>query len=161
MSHRTDILLSMSRTWVLLPEVELIARRTDDYMQQIVTRQKDHEFRRRLYPPTVARIWFYETAPVSAVTYICEIAPARTRGAGGGSPPLHAGGLGNAEFNARHVDWVGYDYAYPLRSCWKLVTPVSLASLKTYGVGGAPRGMVYVPERLKQEVVWNEQERVW
>lgn len=116
-------------------------------MQQIVSRQKDHEFRRRRFPSTVTRVWFYETAPTSAITYMCEIDPPRTRTATG--TPLETNGHGNAEFNTFHPDWEGYDYAYRVRSCSCLRIPITLEMLKSrFGFGSAPRGMVYVTKDM-------------
>jgi predicted transcriptional regulator len=157
---RTDIILPMGRT------------RTDDYMAQIASRAKTHEFRRRAYPSTVVRVWFYETAPVSAVTYICEVElepvrPVREKagedaGADSKAWRLPEGAMGNAEYNAFHLDWDGYDYAYRIKSCRRLRTPVTLAGLKsTYGIKGAPQSMVYVPLKLATDVLWDAQELVW
>jgi predicted transcriptional regulator len=124
-------------------------------MQQIVDRVKTYEFRKKLYPPTVLRVWFYETAPISAITYICEIDPANVRGQ---DPPLPETGLGNKEYNSGDPTFKGYDFAYRVKSCWRLREAVKLEALKGYGIGGAPRGMVYVPEQLGRDIVWDKQE---
>lgn len=148
----------------------------------IVNQTKTHEFRKKLYPPTVQRIWFYETAPISAITHICEIGPVvirpkrsvesvpvtslsapptapppkvtrslaktvtptgidhltqsngsnATPGGGdeGESWHLPLGPVGNAEYNAYEESFVGYDYAYPLTSCYHLPAPITLEDLK-------------------------------
>nr|XP_031858858.1 uncharacterized protein CI109_005677 [Kwoniella shandongensis]KAA5525930.1 hypothetical protein CI109_005677 [Kwoniella shandongensis] len=142
-----DIILSMAHT------------PTEDYMQQIVQRVKTHEFRKRLYPPSILGIWFYETSPTSSITHICEIGPTHVRSR---DSPLVEDGIGHEGYNAHHPDWKGYDYAYPLVSCWRIKEPISLARMKEhYGLGGAPRGMVYVPRRMKDEVKWVEQWLIW
>lgn len=139
-------------------------------MQQIVLRLKNHEFRKRLYPSSIRRIWFYETAPIPIITYICEIGPTcvRTRPAQGPAqssvpaPVLADDGIGNNEFNEYQPDWEGYDYAYPIISCWRIREPISLGRMKErYGLGGAPRGMVCVPQRMKDDIKWDQQELVW
>lgn len=144
-------------------------RPTEDYMQMIVNQQKDHEFRKRLYPSTVQRIWFYETAPISAITYICDVGRAIIRPPQPLSP-THSGQtewmlkthrVGNSGFNNYEVDFAGYDYAYPIKSCWRITRPVSLLQLKAHGIKGAPWGMVYVSESLMENVKWNEQELIW
>lgn len=128
-------------------------------MQQIVRGEKNYEFRRYLIQPSVQRVWFYLTAPFSHVAYICEIDPARTRKKG--DDPLIEDGLGNREFNQRHPDWNNYDFAYPIRSVYSLHRPVTLQELKSfYGMKGAPRGLVYVPGKLMEDITWSDQERI-
>ncbi|KAK6907912.1 hypothetical protein L486_05835 [Kwoniella mangroviensis CBS 10435] len=144
---KTDIILSMSHT------------PTEDYIQQIVQRLKSYEFRKRLYPETVKRIWFYETAPKSSITYICETHPAHIRARDG---PLKEDGIGNKEYNEYHQDWEGYDYAYRVRSCYRIKKPIGLEEMRMkFGIGGAPRGMVYVPGRMMEDVKVEEQECIW
>lgn len=139
---------------------DIILPMTDDYMQQIVRREKNHEFRRYLIPNSVERIWFYLNAPLSHIAYVCEIDPARTRNPG--EKPLVEDGLGNKEFNERHKDWEQYDFAYRIRSVYRLVKPIKLATLKeTYGVKGAPRGLVYTPKALLYDVKWGTQACIW
>ena len=152
---------------------KVLRRPTEDYMRQIVNHQKTYEFRKQLYPSTVKRIWFYETMPLSAITYICEVLPAHVGtestqtapGIGGDSDefdPLLLDGLGNADYNTFHPTFGGYNYAYRVISCYKLRQPIKLERMKdTYGIGGAPRGMVYVPQEMMQHVKREEQECVW
>lgn len=142
-----------SRTDVILPM-------TNDYMQQIVRGEKNHEFRRYRLAPSVQRIWFYLNAPFSHIAYVCEIDGARTRSPG--DTPLVEDGLGNKEFNKRHPDWDGYDYAYRVRSVYRLFIPITLAEMKaTYGIKSAPRGLVYTPQVLLRAVDWQAQECLW
>ncbi|WWC71172.1 uncharacterized protein I206_105125 [Kwoniella pini CBS 10737] len=144
---KTDIILSMAHT------------STEDYMQQIVNKSKTHEFRKKLYPSSVVRIWFYETFPISAITYICEINPAHIRDKNG---LLDTIGIGNKEFNEPHKDWLGYEYAYKVISCYKSNRPITLNEMKSkYGINGAPRGMVYVKQKMMEDVKWDEQECIW
>ncbi|KAJ7719944.1 hypothetical protein B0H16DRAFT_1605558 [Mycena metata] len=146
--------MSSTRQDVILPMM-------DNYMQDIVRQEKNYEFRRYRIPASVQRIWFYLNAPFSHIAYICEIDPARTRNPG--DPPLDEDGIGNAEFNTeRGGEWERYDYAYRIRSVWKISEPISLKMMKEkYGFKGAPRGLVYVPEIMESEVDWEQQECVW
>jgi predicted transcriptional regulator len=122
-------------------------------MQQIVQGTKTYEFRKYRLKPSIKRIWFYRTAPHSSIEYVCEILPAATRNPG--DAPLEENGLGNREFNARHTDWDGYDYAYKILSVYHLERPITLSRLKKeYGVGSAPRGPVYVPVSLAKDLKW-------
>ncbi|KAJ6558458.1 hypothetical protein DFH09DRAFT_1084015 [Mycena vulgaris] len=129
-------------------------------MQNIGCREKNYEFRRYRIAKTVQRIWFYLNAPFSHIAYICEIDPARTRNPG--DPPLSDDGIGNAQFNTeRGGEWERYDYAYRIRSVWKIKDPIALKIMKdTYNLKGAPRGLIYVPELMASTVVWEQQEYV-
>ena len=129
-------------------------------MQQIIQRTKTYEFRRYKLNSSVQRVWFYLNAPHSHIAYICEIDPARTRNHG--DERLPEDGLGNSEFNARHKDWEGFDYAYRIRSVRKLREPIGLqCMMKVYGMACAPRGRVYVPENIFAAVRWSDQDVVW
>ncbi|KAK4096831.1 hypothetical protein N658DRAFT_501130 [Parathielavia hyrcaniae] len=126
------------------------------YMSQIVNGTENYEFRKYCLKPSVKRIWFYRTAPHSALTHICEILPARTRNPG--DTPLEDNGSGNAEFNNRHKDWDGYDFAYKIVSVYELREPISLtAMIGEYGFKAAPRGLVYLPQSVAKRVAWREQ----
>lgn len=139
---------------------DVILPMTFDYMSQIVRGEKTYEFRRYRIAPSVERIWFYITAPMKEVKYLCEIDPARTRKRG--DEPLEEDGVGNKEFNERHEDWAGYDFAYRLRSLYMLKAPIKLAELKEkYGIKAAPRGLVYTPEALLRDVKWKDQICMW
>jgi predicted transcriptional regulator len=125
-------------------------------MQQIITGAKDYEFRKYLLPVSIKRIWFYTTAPQSRIEYICSILPARTRNSG--DLPLEEDGVGNREFNERHVDWEGYDFAYKIVEVRRIEMPVTLGDLRRdHGVEDVPKGVVYVPKSLWEVVDWGKQ----
>ncbi|KAJ5084203.1 hypothetical protein NUU61_008782 [Penicillium alfredii] len=129
----------------------------DPYMNQIINRTKNHEFRKYRLKPEVKRIWFYRTAPHSSITHICETLPARTRNHADDAP-LQEDGLGNAEFNNRHKDWIGYDFAYRMVSVYELLRPITLREMREkYGFKAAPRGLVYLPQSIRESVKWQEQ----
>jgi hypothetical protein len=101
-------------------------------------------------------VWFYLNAPFSCISYVCEIDAAVTRNKG--DPKLPEGGLGNKEYNTFHSDWKGYDFAYRIRSVYKVIDPVTLANMKSrYGCKGAPRGLIYLPEGIPDDVPWKSQ----
>lgn len=129
-------------------------------MQQIVDGKKNYEFRKYCLKPSVKRVWFYRTAPYSSIEFICEILPAAKRKLC--DAPLEENGLGNWEFNTRHKEWDGYDFAYKIESVYHLDCPVTLAQLrKDYAMKSAPRGPVYVPMSLVKEVKWHEHKKIW
>ena len=131
----------------------------DPYMAQIIDGTKTHEFRRYCLKPGVERIWFYRTAPHSSITHACETLPARTRNPG--DLPLDEDGLGNVEFNDRHEDWDGYDFAYEMVTVYELLRPIFLKEMKDeYGLKSAPRGFVYLPTSISDAVDWKHQKLV-
>ncbi|KAH9925491.1 uncharacterized protein B0H18DRAFT_1008700 [Fomitopsis serialis] len=117
-------------------KTDIILPMTDECMQQIVQREK--------------------------VTRLVRVRdrPARTRCPG--DPPLPEDGIGNRRFNERHPDMDRWDFAYRVRSVRQLRSPVSLEMLmKKYGVGIAPRGMIYTPVKLLEDVPWLSQNLLW
>ena len=131
----------------------------EPYMQQIVTGEKTYEFRKYCLKQSVKRIWFYSTAPQSTIEYICEILPARTRNPG--DLALEGDGLGNKEFNTRHKDWEGYDFAYKILSVYRIEKPITLDDLRNdHGMRSAPRGLVYAPPSLLEFVEWQKQSKL-
>ncbi|OAT11208.1 hypothetical protein BDBG_06151 [Blastomyces gilchristii SLH14081] len=131
----------------------------DPYMTQITDGRKNYEFRKYCLKPCVKRIWFYRTAPHSSITHVCETLPARTR-----NPedlPLDEDGLGNIEFNTRHKDWEGYDFAYEMVTVYELRQPISLKEMKEkHGFKSAPRGLVYLQKSISNSVNWKQQKLV-
>jgi hypothetical protein len=106
----------------------------------------------------VKRVWFYLTAPFSCISYVCEIDTAVTRNHEGDDPKLPEDGLGNKEYNTFHIDWEGYDFAYRVRSVYEIIEPITLAKMKSrYGCKGAPRGLIYLPEGIANDVPWKSQ----
>jgi predicted transcriptional regulator len=128
-------------------------------MQQIVTGEKTYEFRKYCLEQSVKRIWFYSTAPQSSIEYVCDILPAKTRNPG--DLPLEEDGIGNREFNTRHKDWEGYNFAYKILSVYKIENPITLNDLKNnHGMSSAPRGLVYAPSSLLESVEWQNQSKL-
>ncbi|KAF8875885.1 hypothetical protein CPB84DRAFT_1829107 [Gymnopilus junonius] len=90
----------------------------DPWMAKSFLARKHTNSRKSRIRPSVKRIWFYLNAPQSCIKYVCDIDPPRTREPG--DEPLEEGPLGNKEYNERHKDWNGYDYAYKIRSVYEL-----------------------------------------
>jgi predicted transcriptional regulator len=129
------------------PRHDVILAIRDIHMQRIITGEKTYEFRPYLLPRTVQRVWFYRTSPHQSIEYVCEIDPARTRNPG--DPVLEEKGIGNHEFNSRHKDMVGSDYAYKILSVYQLETPIDLAQMKKeHGIKGVPQSRVYTPQSM-------------
>ncbi|KAJ5633871.1 hypothetical protein N7528_001713 [Penicillium herquei] len=129
------------------------------YMDQIVRGEKNYEFRKYRLKSTVKRIWFYRTAPHSSITHVCDTSSARTRNPG--DLPLEEDGLGNSEFNSRHPDWDGYDFAYKMMTVRELRQPITLSEMKeNHGFKLAPRGLGYLPKSIGDMVDLDEQKMV-
>ncbi|EAS36238.3 uncharacterized protein CIMG_01592 [Coccidioides immitis RS] len=135
---------------------DVILPMQDPYMTQITDGRKNYEFRKYCLKPSVKRIWFYRTAPHSSITHVCETKPARTRKPG--DLPLDKDGLGNAEFDSKHKDWDGYDFAYEMVTVYELKRLITLKEMKDkHGFKSAPRGLVYLPRSISTSVNWKQQ----
>lgn len=72
-----------------------------------------------------------------------------------GSVPTEPSGIGNAEFNAGLKQ---SKYGYPLLELYELISPVTLAEMKSrWGMGGAPMGWRYLMGDLWEDR-WGEDE---
>ncbi|PGG95012.1 hypothetical protein AJ79_10319 [Helicocarpus griseus UAMH5409] len=125
------------------------------HLGNIVSRQKNHEYRKYRLRDGVTRLWFYETgdggAGRASITHIAVI-PASIRHTPG-FVPAEPFGIGNAEFNDGLKE---SKYGYPILELFELVQPVTLAEMKSrWGMGGAPMGWRYV-ERDLWEDRWGE-----
>jgi hypothetical protein len=104
------------------------------HVQSIVSRVKDHEYRKYLLPESVKRMWIYETSPTSAITHIAHISAGKQPG-----QVNNEHGLRNAEFNAGELDHLA-KYAYEILDLRALPEPWTLQLLKTNGwLNGAPQ----------------------
>ena len=138
---------------------DIVLPMNQPYMDQIVSGLKTYEFRKYRLSQNIKRVWFYVTAPESRISHICDIGVARTRSPG--DPPLPCTGLGNKEYNDRHPDWDGYDYAYEIETVYQLAVPLELKAMKEkYGWKGAPRGLVYVSPEMAKTYPLEEQIKV-
>ncbi len=133
-TSRTDIFLSIK------PE----------HMANVATGCKNHEYRRYLLPPTTRHVWFYTTAPISALTHIARVSRPRCPG----EVPEN-GGLGNADFNAgKKVSRYGYE----ILDLWALSSPIVLRKAIEKGyLKGAPQKYCFVPRCLLQHRPLEEQ----
>lgn len=125
-----------------------------EHITNIASGRKNHEYRQYLLPPTIRRIWFYTTAPISAIHYVAQI----SRGKLPGHVP-EDGGIGNEDFNAgKKVS----KYGYEILKLWELQSPmISLSRAKEKGyLKGPPQKYCYVPEVVLQDWPLSEQKSV-
>jgi predicted transcriptional regulator len=128
----------------------MILAMNDPYMQQIIDGIKTYEFR-KYNMAGIQRIWFYRTAPYSAITHICPVSQAITRN--NGDEPLPEDGLGNKEYNDKDPDYEGYDYAYRIKEVYEINAEGGKGITRDmmrdeHGMKIPPRGRVTVPESM-------------
>ncbi|RGP66058.1 pua protein [Fusarium sporotrichioides] len=126
------------------------------HLANIISRDKNHEYRKYRLKDGVARLWLYETGSgggSSSITHIAIIPPTTRHEPG--SVPTEPPGIGNEDFNAGRKE---SKYGYPIIELYKLVHPVTLEEMKTrWGMGGVPMGWQYVTPDL-WENRWGERE---
>lgn len=93
-----------------------------EHVASILSQKKIHEFRQWRLPPTVSRIWIYETAPISTLKYMAVIGPEKRQ-----SDILNDDGVGNSEFNS--LPSHGPNYAYEILEVYELADPLPWAQL--------------------------------
>ncbi|KAF5012748.1 hypothetical protein FDECE_1168 [Fusarium decemcellulare] len=125
-----------------------------EHLANIISREKNHEYRKYRLKDGVVRLWLYETAGGggrASITHIARI-PSSVRHEPG-SVPIEPPGIGNIEFNAGLKE---SNYAYPILELYELVSPITLSEMKTrWGMGGAPMGWRYL-EATMWEDRWGE-----
>lgn len=128
-------------------------------MDEIINGTKNYDFRKYGLPTTVKRIWFYQTAPQSSITHICETLPCIDRKTG--DAKLTEDGRGNKEYNDQHKDFEDYDYAYKILSVYEIKEPLTLQRLMDeFGMKSAPRGFTYVRADMAKAVPLQSQTKV-
>lgn len=141
------------------PRTDMVLAMNDPYMQEIIDGTKTYEFR-KYNMAGVKRIWFYRTSPHSAITHVCEVDEAANRNPG--DAPLPEDGVGNKEYNDRHADWDGYDYAYRIRSVHEIDNGgITWAMMRdVHGFEIAPRGRVMLPQSIATQYEWAAQTKI-
>jgi len=133
-------------------KTDIVLAIREEHMNNIAKGIKNHEYRKYLINKDIQRMWFYVTAPVSAVTYIAVI----SRGKAVGEVEDEVG-LGNAEFNAGlKVSKFGYE----IKELYKVTVDLSSANLKKEYSVAPPMRYTYIPQVLFDAVPWAEQEKV-
>ena len=124
-----------------------------EHMANIASGAKNHEYRVYLLPSSVSYIWFYTSAPISAIQYVARISRSKTPG-----EVPEDGGLGNADFNAgKKVSKFGYE----ILALWKLGQPITLSQARSRGIlKGPPQKYNYVSKKVCGEWELEKQIRV-
>ncbi|KAI0120556.1 hypothetical protein F4776DRAFT_633118 [Hypoxylon sp. NC0597] len=118
------------------------------FLEKILSREKDHEFRPWKIPPGVSRIWIYSAKPHCELKYMCILSPPKVPG-----EIEDERGIGNAEFNQEKRC---ARYAYEILQVYELNNPVSLGEMIEKGwLKAAPRGYVLIPPAAAGELTAN------
>ncbi|KAF0645851.1 hypothetical protein FPSE5266_03811 [Fusarium pseudograminearum] len=123
------------------------------HLANIISREKNHEYRKYRLKDGVSRLWLYETGidgGSSSITHIAIIPPTTRHEPG--SVPTEPPGIGNQDFNAGRKE---SKYGYPILELYELVNPVTLNEMKTRWGMGPPQGRQYVKSDLWEDR-WGE-----
>ncbi|KAL9128969.1 MAG: hypothetical protein Q9175_007412, partial [Cornicularia normoerica] len=104
----------------------LIAIHPED-IENIITRVKTYDFRKYHVSNHVKEFWYYQTAPISAVTHVAVVGHAKRPG------EITGEGLKNHEFNTNTNVETREKFAYPIEELWKLSDPVTLKDMINSG----------------------------
>ncbi|KAL7277587.1 hypothetical protein ACG7TL_008514 [Trametes sanguinea] len=115
-----------------------------EFTQLISERKKNHEYRKYRLKDSVNRLWLYETAPTSAITYVMETS--RPKVPGEVNDPS---GIGNDDFDKGLKQ---SKYGYPVTGLYRLKTPLSTSELKQRFDIAVPQGWRYATKRLVEEI---------
>lgn len=151
-----------SRSRAAQSRTDMILAMNDPYMQQIVDGSKTYEFR-KYNMAGIERIWFYRTAPHSAITHVCPVSQAATRNPG--DNPLPQDGLGNKDYNDKHPDYDGYDFAYRINAVYVINAEggkgITWPMMRDeHGMKIPPRGRVTVPQSILTQYQLKDQQKV-
>ncbi len=131
-----------------------------EHLANIVSQQKNHEYRKYRIPDGVQRLWFFETIDEqgqgqSAITHIALI-PLNTR-LEPGHVPEQPFGIGNKEFNlGQKVS----RYGYPIIELYELHQPITKNELQQHwNYQDVPKHWSFVPTQMWNEI-WKKQQ-VW
>jgi hypothetical protein len=95
---------------------------------------------------------FYVSSPDQTLRYVAVISNGKSPG-----EVATEDGIGNADFNTSLKE---SEYAYEVLELYKLRIPLPITDMKEYGLG-VPQRYTYVPEKLFQDVVVGEQEKLF
>ncbi|KAJ6601277.1 hypothetical protein DFH09DRAFT_559656 [Mycena vulgaris] len=127
------------------------------HMNNIVSRAKDHEFRKYLISRTVERMWLYVSSPDQTLRYIAIVSQGKVPG-----ETENDEGLGNADFNSGAQTAQGdATHAYEIIHLYRLRLPLPISVLtERYGIS-PPQRYAYIPKQLLDDVKLEEQEMLF
>ncbi|KAH9856726.1 hypothetical protein C2E23DRAFT_453402 [Lenzites betulinus] len=111
-----------------------------EFTKLISQQKKNHEYRKYKLKDSVVRLWLYETAPTSAITYVMETTTPRVPGEV--NDPT---GVGNDDFDKGLKQ---SKYGYPVTGLYKLKEPITTLELKSRFDIAVPQGWRYATKKL-------------
>src|SRR5262249_31055281 len=114
------------------------------HMHSICNRSKNFEYRKYRLPPSTLRIWFFETTPVQAITFVATIGPVHVPG-----QVQDPTGLGNDDFDAGLKK---SKFGYPIYSIHYLPYPVSTSQLQAKYYITPPHSYRIMPAHLQTDL---------
>jgi predicted transcriptional regulator len=115
---------------------EILYSLKPEYVNLILNKEKNHEFRSVKPKILPSRIWFYITKPVFELTYLAEVEKIVFY-----PDKILIYGVGNNEFN---TEGKSGDFAYQIKNLYKINKPLSLGFLKQKFNFTAPQGFSYL-----------------
>ncbi|KAH8832507.1 hypothetical protein DL96DRAFT_1417353, partial [Flagelloscypha sp. PMI_526] len=123
------------------------------HMNRISARTKNHEFRKYLIPNAVKRMWLYVSSPDQTLRYIATISHGKKPG-----EVEDEDGIGNADFNAGLKE---SGFAYEVKELYELQQPIPLKDMQDKYGATFPQRYTYVLEAMIQDVVLDQQIRLF
>lgn len=112
------------------------------YVNLIVNKEKNHEFRNFIPKKGVSRLWVYSSSPVKKLKYVIDVDYIVTY------PNLiKESGIGNDRFNAG----ISSTHAYHIKNLYELEEDLDLKTLKENFKFTAPQGYFYLENNKKLE----------
>ncbi|KAJ7455911.1 hypothetical protein B0H11DRAFT_228944 [Mycena galericulata] len=129
----------------------------EPHMNNIVSRAKNHEFRKYLISRTVERMWLYVSSPDQTLRYIAVVSQGKVPG-----EITHENGLGNADFNNGTQATLGVaSHAYEIMHLYKLRLPLPISVLTERYAISPPQRYVYAPKQLLDDIPLEDQETLF
>jgi predicted transcriptional regulator len=111
------------------------------YVQKIVHKEKNYEFRNYYPKVDIDKLYVYESAPISALKYVIEIGKVVVY-----PNKINEVGYGNSDFDK---GLKSIKYAYEISKVYELDKSLSLNDLKSKFAFTAPQGYAY-DDRYKE-----------
>ena len=140
-----------------------------EFVELIASREKNHEYRTYKLRDTLARIWLYESGPVSAITcvipcdsreYTHRTMPSYVMETGNPKTPGQVkdpSGVGNDDFDSGIKK---SKYGYPVLGLYKLKTPLNANEMRKHGIT-PPQGYMYATKNLVEAYPLSEMEKIF
>lgn len=134
---------------------EIIYSLKPKFIDLIIRKEKNHEFRNLKPKFWPQKLWFYITAPECKLMYVADVDLPIMQ-----PYKIEVQGVGNLEFNEGEKF---AKFAYPILHLYKIKQPLDLKTLKEKFNFSAPQGFVYLSKypKLFAEITKTGLERIF